>query len=68
MPYTQDVFSTTFRIMESLDEHFYANDVFFNFDYHWPLHGFGLRDDVLKKIYRDAALNAIKQARDNAKV
>jgi hypothetical protein len=68
MPYTQEVFSTTFRIMESLDEHFYAQDVYFNFNYHWPLHGFGLPDDVLRKIYRETALNAFKRARDNARV
>jgi len=67
MPYNQAVFSTTFRIMESVDEHFYANDVYFNFNYHWPLHGFGLPDDVLKKMYRESALNAFKQARSNAK-
>lgn len=63
MPYNQQVFSTTFRIMESLDEHFYEQDLFFNFNYHWPMHGFGLPDDVLKKVYRDTALNAFKQAR-----
>jgi predicted TIM-barrel fold metal-dependent hydrolase len=63
MPYTQEMFTTTFRIMESADEHFYAQDVYFNFNYHWPLHGFNLPDDVLKKVYRDNALNAFKQAR-----
>jgi hypothetical protein len=62
MPYTQEMFSTTFRIMESLDEHFYAQDVYFNFNYHWPLHGFGLPADVLKKIYRDTVLTAFRQA------
>ena len=67
MPYTQRMFSTTFRIMESLDEHFYEQDLYFNFNYHWPMHGFGLPDDVLKKVYREAALNAFKQARSNAK-
>ncbi len=67
MPYTQEVFSTTFRIMESTDEHFYAQDVFFNFNYHWPLHGFGLPDAVLKKIYHDTALNVFQLARDNAR-
>ncbi len=67
MPYTQGIFSTTFRIMESLDEHFYENDLFFNFDYHWPLHGFGLPDDTLRKIYRETALAAFKQARGNAR-
>ena len=67
MPYTPRIFSTTFRIMESLDEHFYDNDLYFNFNYHWPMHGFGLPDDVLKKVYRETALNAFKQARNNAK-
>jgi predicted TIM-barrel fold metal-dependent hydrolase len=67
MPYTQQIFSTTFRIMESLDEHFYEQDLFFNFNYHWPMHGFGLPDDVLKKVYGDTALSAFRQARSNAK-
>ena len=67
MPYTQQVFSTTFRIMESLDEHFYEQDLYFNFNYHWPMHGFGLPDDVLKKVYRETALTAFKQARSAAK-
>ena len=67
MPYTQKMFSTTFRIMESLDEHFYEQDLYFNFNYHWPMHGFGLTDDILKKVYRDAALNAFKQAHARAR-
>jgi uncharacterized protein len=67
MPYTQQIFSTTFRVMESLDEHFYEQDLFFNFNYHWPLHGFGLPDDILKKVYRETALSAFKQARSTAR-
>jgi hypothetical protein len=67
MPYTQQVFSTTFRVMESLDEHFYEQDLYFNFNYHWPMHGFGLPDDVLRKVYRETALTAFKQARNAAK-
>lgn len=67
MPYTQQIFSTTFRIMESLDEHFYENDLFFNFNYHWPMHGFGLPDGALKRIYGETALDAFKRARGNAK-
>ena len=63
MPYTQRIFSTTFRILESNDEHFYERDLYFNFDYHWPMHGFGLPDALLKKMYRDNALKAFKQAR-----
>ena len=67
MPYNQRIFSTTFRILESSDEHFYEQDLFFNFNYHWPMHGFGLPDDVLKKMYRDNALNAFRQARSMAR-
>lgn len=63
MPYTQRMFSTTFRIMESNDEHFYERDLYFNFDYHWPMHGLGLPGPLLKKIYRDNALTAFKRAR-----
>jgi predicted TIM-barrel fold metal-dependent hydrolase len=67
MPYTQQIFSTTFRVMESFDEHFYEQDLFFNFNYHWPMHGFGLTDDVLKKVYRETALGAFRQARSTAR-
>ena len=63
MPYTQDIFSLTFRIMESRDEHFYNRDIFFNFDYHWPMHGLGLPDALLKKIYHDNAQTALNRAR-----
>jgi hypothetical protein len=67
MPYTQQIFSTTFRVMESFDEHFYEQDLFFNFNYHWPMHGFGLPDDVLKKVYRETALSALRQARSTSR-
>ena len=44
MNYNQRAFSATFRILESLDEHFYEYT-----NYHWPQHGFGLSDDILVK-------------------
>ncbi len=66
MAYNQRMFSTTFRILESNDEHFYERDLNFNFDYHWPLNGFGLPDGVLKKVYRENALKAFSEARKNA--
>ena len=47
-----EMYRTTFRILETEDEHFYAQDLF---NYHWPLHGFGLPDPVLKKVYGDNA-------------
>lgn len=55
--YNEPFFATTFRILESDDDHFYmrgkVESANFNFNYHWTLNGFGLPDDVLKKIYYD---------------
>jgi predicted TIM-barrel fold metal-dependent hydrolase len=48
----KSMYRVTFRILESLDEHFYEID---QFDYHWALNGFGLSDEVLKKVYRENA-------------
>jgi len=56
MGFTKDMYRTTFRILESLDEHFYDFD---RFSYHWSLNGFGLNDEILKKVYRDNALKII---------
>jgi len=39
-----DMYEVTFRILETLDEHFY----YYRF-YHWPSYGFGLNDKILKK-------------------
>ncbi len=44
----QEMYRTTFRILESEDEHFYDRE---HFNYHWPLHGYGLPDEVLEKVY-----------------
>jgi hypothetical protein len=56
--------------MESEDEHFYergrVETANFNFNYHWPLNGFGLPDDVLKNVYHDNAVNIFKKAQENA--
>ncbi|MDH5249055.1 MAG: amidohydrolase [Cyclobacteriaceae bacterium] len=52
MGYSPHMYQTTFRILESNDEHFYEIDLF---GYHWPLYGFGLKDTVLKKIYTENA-------------
>lgn len=45
-----EMYRTTFRILESEDEHFYPETLR---NYHWPLHGFGLNDEVLKKVYAE---------------
>ena len=63
MGYSQRMFSVTFRILETEDEHFY-NREFFN--YHWPLHGFALPDDVLKKLYGVNARAIFERARRSA--
>jgi len=67
IPFSQHLFSLTYRILESNDEHFYDQDFYFNFNYHWPMYGMGLPDDVLKKVYHESALNAFKQAQAKAK-
>ncbi|SPE36723.1 Amidohydrolase 2 [Candidatus Sulfopaludibacter sp. SbA6] len=67
IPFSQHLFSLTYRILETTDEHFYDQDFYFNFNYHWPMYGMGLPDDVLKKVYRDSALSAFKLARSKAK-
>lgn len=46
----KEMYHTTFRILESADEHFYEHD---RFGYHWPLYGLYLTDATLKKIYSD---------------
>jgi predicted TIM-barrel fold metal-dependent hydrolase len=52
----KSMYRVTFRILESQDEHFYA---FEQFNYHWPLHGFGLSDDVLKQVYNANATKVL---------
>jgi uncharacterized protein len=45
------MYQTTFRILESNDEHFYLKQS----TYHWSLSGFHLPDSELKAIYHDNA-------------
>jgi uncharacterized protein len=52
MGFDKPMYHVTFRILESLDEHFYEID---QFDYHWSLNGFGLSDPILKQLYQDNA-------------
>jgi hypothetical protein len=51
------MYRTTFRILESEDEHFYEHELF---GYHWSLNGYGLPDEVLEKVYRNNALKLLK--------
>ena len=48
MGFERSMYRVTFRILESLDEHFYE---FEQFGYHWSLNGFGLGSETLKQIY-----------------
>ena len=61
--YSERMLSTTFRLLETHDEHFYAFDLF---HYHWPLYGCGLPDAVLKKVYGENARKVFERARANA--
>jgi hypothetical protein len=47
---SKKMYHTTFRILETADEHFYEQDLF---NYHWPLYGLSLSNAALKKIYLD---------------
>jgi predicted TIM-barrel fold metal-dependent hydrolase len=53
-----DMYQTTFRILESADEHFYDHD---RFSYHWPLHGLNLSKSTLKRIYSTNARKIMKK-------
>jgi predicted TIM-barrel fold metal-dependent hydrolase len=57
MGFDPGMYQTTFRILESLDEHFYAPI----FGYHWSYSGLGLSDPILKKVYRANALKILKR-------
>ena len=57
MSFDLAMYRTTFRILESDDEHFYETDLF---GYHWALNGFGLPKNILKKIYHDNAARILK--------
>lgn len=48
MGFDKSMYETTFRILESNDEHFYNIELF---GYHWPLYGFELNDETLQKLY-----------------
>ena len=48
MAYNQRMFSTTFRILESTTSTS-TSTTQLQFDYHWPLNGFGLPDADLEK-------------------
>ncbi|MCB0497086.1 MAG: amidohydrolase family protein [Cyclobacteriaceae bacterium] len=52
MGFDKSMYSITFRMLETADEHFYEIDLF---NYHWALNGFDLSDETLKKLYYENA-------------
>jgi predicted TIM-barrel fold metal-dependent hydrolase len=52
------MYRNTFRIWETMDEHFYVWDIS---NTPWPLSGLGLSDETLKKLYRDNALHILNR-------
>ena len=54
------MYRVTFRILESLDEHFYEIE---QFSYHWSLNGFGLSDAILKQVYHGNAVRLLAARR-----
>jgi predicted TIM-barrel fold metal-dependent hydrolase len=53
-----EMYRSTFRILETEDEHFYLETLRL---YHWPYHGFGLPDTILRKVYRDNAQRVLSR-------
>jgi predicted TIM-barrel fold metal-dependent hydrolase len=49
------MYRLTYRILETEDEHFYGHEYGFS-NYHFPIHGLGLSDEVLEKVYKTNAL------------
>lgn len=58
MGFATEMYEMTFRILQTNDEHFYYTELT---GYHWPLHGFGLKDAILKKLYHDNAKKILKR-------
>jgi hypothetical protein len=48
MGFDEAMYRVNFRVLETLDEHFYETDMF---SYHWSLNGFRLREEILQKLY-----------------
>jgi predicted TIM-barrel fold metal-dependent hydrolase len=57
MGFDTSMYKITFRILESMDEHFYEIGLF---SYHWALNGFGLSKEVLNKLYHENAIRILK--------
>ncbi len=63
--YNDEAIRCEIRTLETFDEHFYIVYPGYNHSF-WPMYGLGLPDTVLKKVYRDNALQVYQRARDNS--
>jgi uncharacterized protein len=52
------MYHTTFKILETADEHFYRVELF---NYHWALYGFDLDQKILQQIYHKNASQILKR-------
>ena len=57
MGFEENMYITTFRILETADEHFYEMD---KFNYHWALYGLNFSKEVLEKLYHKNAEKIMK--------
>ena len=62
MKYSTDIYEVSFRLLETADEHIYMHDLF---KYHWPLYGLELKDEVLKKLYKENARTLLSSLLDS---
>jgi predicted TIM-barrel fold metal-dependent hydrolase len=58
MGFDLDMYQSTFRVLETADEHFYYKN---RYNYHWPMHGLDLPGDVLEKVYNTNAAKILIQ-------
>lgn len=66
MPASVEMYRFYFRFLETFDEYFIPPDYDGTFDRHrWRVHGLGLPDDVLRKIYYENALKLIPGLRED---
>lgn len=59
--FSRGMYRTTFRVLETEDEHFYDHNVF---PRPWSLNGLGLSDQILEKVYRKNALELFERLRN----
>lgn len=59
MGFEEEMYETTFRILQTADEHFYKTE---QFNYHWALNGFALDDKILEKLYKTNAVMLMNKA------